>query len=784
MVRIPGLSAGLTAAAATLFACGGGDDLCTGPFCFTPPVEAVPSSIEAGPGNGQTGTPGRELDSAVTVVVKDSDGKPVPGVTVNFSVSSGGGTLDSATAESNVDGFAQVNWTLGTELGTQRLEASATNGDGAPLANSPLQLSAEAVPPEPARLVLRTTLAEAQNGVSLQPPPVIEVYDADDQLLSGVEVVASVSSGGATANGDTTAISDAGGLATFTDLALIGPQGPQVLRFSVATPALEVTSAPIQLLAGHAASMVASGPTSFEGTVNSPVAPRPAVLVQDEAGNPSPGVAVSFTPNRNASVSPETAITNELGVAQVNWTLGSTANISYTLTARIESSTIEPVQFSAIARPGDAGRLRIAVQPSSPTPSGTAFATQPVIQLEDQNGNPTPQAGVTVTAEISSGPSGSLSNATASTDASGRAAFSGLTLTGQVGSYTLSFSAPGGLTGVNSSPFAITVGAPAQLAVTTQPSTLARSRAPLVIQPVVQVQDASGNAIRQAGTVVVASLTAPNTSITGESATTDENGRAVFTALTIIGIPGPKDLNFSAAGLASASARVTLVSVETVSAAPSHPVSATVGTTLAGPVITWTFRDAATRPVPDADFTLQLPSGGTAVAPQFSDPNGVVQVSDWTLATTAGYQYLVLRLPDGREFKDSILATPGAPANVVVASGDGQSAEAGQPLPQPLVARVVDQFNNGVAGIPVQWSTCDGAAGPTVDTDAGGYSSVTQPTTEPTEGGCTRASISPEMFVEFHYTVTGAASQGEPTGVSAAQSRPSGPPPVRLQQSR
>jgi hypothetical protein len=530
--------------------------------------------------------------------------------------------------------------------------------------------------------------------------------------------------------------------------------------------------------------MVASGPTSFEGTVNSPVAPRPAVLVQDEAGNPSPGVAVSFTPNRNASVSPETAITNELGVAQVSWTLGSTANISYTLTARIESSTIEPVQFSAIARPGDAGRLRIAVQPSSPTPSGTAFATQPVIQLEDQNGNPTPQAGVTVTAEISSGPSGSLSNATASTDASGRAAFSGLTLTGQVGSYTLSFSAPGGLTGVNSSPFAITVGAPAQLAVTTQPSTLARSRAPLVIQPVVQVQDASGNAIRQAGTVVVASLTAPNTSITGESATTDENGRAVFTALTIIGIPGPKDLNFSAAGLASASARVTLVSVETVSAAPSHPVSATVGTTLAGPVITWTFRDAATRPVPDADFTLQLPSGGTAVAPQFSDPNGVVQVSDWTLATTAGYQYLVLRLPDGREFKDSILATPGAPANVLVASGDGQSAEAGQPLPQPLVARVVDQFNNGVAGIPVQWSTCDGAAGPTVDTDAGGYSSVTQPTTEPTEGGCTRASISPEMFVEFHYTVTGAASQGEPTGVSAAQSRPSGPPPVRLQQSR
>jgi hypothetical protein len=646
-----------------------------------------------------------------------------------------------------------------------------------------------AVLPQPDSLVLRTTLSEtAQNGVPLEQQPVIEVY-ADGQPLSGVEVVASVSSGGATVSGGTTITSDAGGLATFTDLALIGPQGPQVLRFSVATPALEVTSAPIQLLAGNAASMAAAGPTRFEATVNSPVSPGPSVLVKDQAGNPAPGVAVSFTPNRNASVSPETATTNEQGIAQVSWTLGSTANVSYTLTARIESSAIEPVQFSARALPGNAGRLRIAVQPSSPTSSGTAFATQPVIQLEDQNGNPTPQAGVTVTATVSSGPSGSLTNATASTDASGRAAFSGLTLTGQVGSYTLSFSSSG-LTGVTSSPFAITAGPPAQLAVTTQPSTLARSRAPLVIQPVVQIQDQSGNPIRQAGTVVIASLTAPNTSLTGESATTDENGRAAFTALTITGIPGPKDLTFSATGLESASARVTLVSVETVAAAPSHPVSAVVGTTVGGPVITWILRDASSRPVSDADFTLTVPSGGTALPlTPFSDANGAVQVGDWTLGTAAGYQYLVLRLPDGREFRDSILAIPDAPADVIIASGDGQSAPAGQDLPQPLVARVVDRYGNGVADVPVQWATCDGIEGPTVNTDAGGYSSVTQPTGSEPANGCTRASITlPDTSVdsvEFTYTVTAASSQEEsPTGVSAAQSRSSGQPPVPRRQVR
>ena len=71
------LSAGLTAAAATLFACGGGDDLCTGPFCISPPEQSEPSSIEAGPNNGQQGAPGRELPQPIDVMVKDSDGRPV-----------------------------------------------------------------------------------------------------------------------------------------------------------------------------------------------------------------------------------------------------------------------------------------------------------------------------------------------------------------------------------------------------------------------------------------------------------------------------------------------------------------------------------------------------------------------------------------------------------------------------------------------------------------------------------------------------------------------------------
>ncbi|HYF39744.1 MAG TPA: hypothetical protein VD930_08660, partial [Gemmatimonadales bacterium] len=271
--------------------------------------------------------------------------------------------------------------------------------------------------------------------------------------------------------------------------------------------------------------------------------------------------------------------------------------------------------------------------------------------------------------------------------------------------------------------------------------------------------------------------------VTGEAATTDESGRAQFSALTLSGVPGPRDVTFSAAGLQSVTARVTLLSVSTVQVVPSHPQSAVVGTRLDGPVITYTFRDAGGRPVPDADFSLELPSGSTVDAPQVSDQFGVVQLSNWTLSTTAGYQVIVLELPDGREFRDSILALPDAPTSVLVASGDDQTATAGQNLPQPLVARVVDRHGNGVPDVPVQWATCDGAAGPTVPSDAGGYSSVTQPTSQPTDAGCTRASISAEVFADFSYTVTAAPSEeGSPTGVSAAAAPRATVPPVPLRE--
>ncbi|HKP50778.1 MAG TPA: Ig-like domain-containing protein, partial [Gemmatimonadales bacterium] len=376
---------------------GGSVEPCDGPFCHLGPERPQPSSMDVGPGNNQTGTPGRELSEPIAVKVTDDAGRPVPGVTVRFSVASGGGRLSSDSAQSDTLGVAGVRWVLGEQLGAQNVSAEAVNNDNAPLEHSPLQLTATAEPATAARLVLHAGLSEtAQNGVPLESQPVLDVLDAEDHPVSGVEVAVSVSSGGATVTGSATATSDGSGVASFSGLALVGAQGAQTLSFTA--PGASTESGPIQLLAGTPASMTGVEPITYEGTVNSPVSPGPSVMVKDAAGNGVPGVQVTFSPNRNSSVSPELATTNEQGLAQVSWTLGTTADVQYTLTARIEGSPVLPVRFTATARAGAAGRLRISIQPSSPTQSGTPFAQQPVLQTVDENGNPTAQPGIEVTA--------------------------------------------------------------------------------------------------------------------------------------------------------------------------------------------------------------------------------------------------------------------------------------------------------------------------------------------------------------------------------------------------
>jgi len=93
-----------------------------------------------------------------------------------------------------------------------------------------------------------------------------------------------------------------------------------------------------------------------------------------------------------------------------------------------------------------------------------------------------------------------------------------------------------------------------------QPSSSAQSGVALAQQPVIQLRDASGNPVSQAGVTVTAAIATGGGTLGGAlTATTIGTGAATFTNLEITGTAGDRTLSFSATGLTGVtSATITI----------------------------------------------------------------------------------------------------------------------------------------------------------------------------------------------------------------------------------
>ena len=99
----------------------------TFPGTAIPPVAltayaAIPGTITVTAGNGQAAMAGTAVPVAPAVVVRDSAGGPLAGITVTFAVSQGGGSVGTASATTNASGVASAGrWVLGPAGGTNTL---------------------------------------------------------------------------------------------------------------------------------------------------------------------------------------------------------------------------------------------------------------------------------------------------------------------------------------------------------------------------------------------------------------------------------------------------------------------------------------------------------------------------------------------------------------------------------------------------------------------------------------------------------------------------------------
>lgn len=137
--------------------------------------------------------------------------------------------------------------------------------------------------------------------------------------------------------------------------------------------------------------------------------------------------------------------------------------------------------------------------------------------------------------------------------------------------------------------------------------------------------------------------------------------------------------------------------------------TAAVATALANPIAVVVTRDGAAEAGVSVGWSILSGGGTLGAASSTTDAQGIASMS-WTLGQTAGAQgaRATVAGATGSPVSFTATATPGAAATLAASGGSGQSAEVGTALPNPIEARVTDQFGNGVPGVSVAWAVTEG----------------------------------------------------------------------------
>jgi hypothetical protein len=439
-------------------------------------------------------------------------------------------------------------------------------------------------------------------------------------------------------------------ISTFSGIGIKGLVGNYTLNFS-ASGLTGTSSSAIALTPGPATTLVMVTQPSATATSGSPFGTSPSVRLHDESGNAvaQAGFPVSAAPPSGTSfVGTSTANTDGSGVASFPG-LGLTGPTgSYTIT--FSGTGVTSATSSAISLSQPPTQLSVSAQPSGSAASGAAFGAQPSVQLLDASNAPVALGGVQITASVTGGGASLVGSATATTNGSGVATFSGLGISGTVGNYTLTFSS-GSLTSATSGTIALGPGAPTQVVITGQPSSNATNATALGTGGSIKLVDGAGNNATNSGIQVTASLNGAGGTLSGTTTVATSSGTATFSSLTITGLVGNYTITYTASGVAGTATSGTI----TLAAGTATQVSITTqpGGALENqplnpqPVVL--VRDVSGNPVSGVTVTATKESGNgtlngtTAVQ---SNASGVATFSNLSISQQGG-KTLRFTIPGG-----------------------------------------------------------------------------------------------------------------------------------------
>ena len=710
----------------------------------TPPV--VPTSISAHAGDAQVGEAGQALTDSLSVIVRDDASSPVPGVTVSWSVASGGGSVEPATSVTNSSGIARTKRTLGPAVGPQTTTAlvaalGTVTFTSASRINGGVTLGNRTIGP-----LSDTTLGTNDQAL------VVMVTNEKNEPVPGVVVTWSASGGGSVSA--TSQPTDAGGesIVTYTFGPTAGAHSAQASVAGLIGSPIDFT---LTATAGNAVSIAKSGGDNLASAAGSQVVHR--VVTRDARNNPRNGVAITWTlGSGGGSISPTQNTTGNDGTAEATRTLGANAGANTVVASAPDIAGAPSVTFTATSR--ISGAVSIANATTGPFTDTTLHKRSLTVKVTDEANQPV--AGVAVSWSATGG---SVSAPTATTNASGES-----TVQYTHGSASGSESAQASVSGL--------VGSPIQYVLTSTAG-----------NPVSLTKDAGDNVTVQAGAQVVHSV------VTKDARGNVRNGVTIDWAVaTGGGSIAPAQNVTSGNGTASATRTLgtsvgTQTSTATAPALPGSPIvtfttttTAPSGTTIAvsagdnqaGEVsqpltdsLAVIIRDASSNPLSGLTVTWAAGSGGGSVSPGTSvtGANGVARTlrtlgsavgPHTTTAAASGIGQVsfnsAARIQGASTIAD---ATVGPLADTVLAS-------------KTLSVIAKNENDQPVQGVVVNWSATGGGAvsTPSQATGADGKSSVqftygSTPGTQNAEASVTGLPGSPVSFILT-------AGAGNPTAIS------------------
>lgn len=655
-------------------------------FSLTNTVGAA-TTLAAISGSGQSPTVSTAFAQPLRVSVVDLYGNPVPSATVTFSTPTSGASAVVSSTTTDASGVAQITPTANTVAGGYTIAASVTGAVGASftatnLAGAPASISATSGGGQSA--VVTTRFAA---------DIVATVLDAYGNPVTGATVSYVPAASPATATPDATSTTTSGSGVATMGITAGNKTGSHVMIAKVGTytAAFSLDNTP-----GAATSIAVVSGTGQSAIVTQAFTAPLVARVLDAQANVVPGAIVSVAAP-HASFAAAQVTTDGSGLASFSATADTLAT-SYTATATVASAT---ATFAMTNTPGTVASIEIADGDAQEQTIGTVFARVLDVIVTDAHGNLVPAASVGF-APPPSGASATIS-AAAPTGADGHT--TALATAGTIaGAYVVTATS-----GTGSADLHLTnlPGAGATIAVVGGDGQSAVVDTELPDSIEVLVRDLGGNPVPDAMVTFTAPPTLATASLSHAARSTDATGKARIRAVA----SQTTGTYHITAAIPASSVDATLTNLADVPASiaianASSPQATLVTRAFARPLAV-RVADRFDNPVPSTSVSLEVPAGGASVlvASAMTTGDDGIATAPATANTVAGSYVVLARVTDiAQAAVFSLTNRAGAPADLAMAAGDGQSTIVNTTFAVPLAALVRDANGNPVPGATVHFS--------------------------------------------------------------------------------